>query len=394
MVFGVLVAAGKGLRFGGKKQFIELAGQPMWAHAAAALWAGGVGNIWMVVPEEDVTHVSAQVEQMGCSAQLTVVAGGPTRFASVRCGLRALWQEPALPDEYWVAIHDAARPFVDPGDVANVLAQARASGGAILAEPCRDTVHQVVAGGGQIAQTVPRETLWLAQTPQVFRGDWLRRVYEQLPASADVTDDAAAVRACGFPVEVVPVHADNRKVTLPTDVSYAQWWAQQRRGGGGMRMGIGFDVHRFAPGRRLRLGGIDIPYEQGLAGHSDADVVLHAVMDALLGALALGDIGQLFPDTDPAYAGADSTQLFQQVWERIKGHGYRLGNLDVVVLAERPRIMPHAPAMRARMAELCAAQPEQISIKATTMERLGAIGRGEGIAAQAVVALRPEEGIW
>ncbi|MCL6637960.1 MAG: 2-C-methyl-D-erythritol 2,4-cyclodiphosphate synthase, partial [Alicyclobacillus sp.] len=241
-------------------------------------------------------------------------------------------------------------------------------------------------------ETVPRESLWLAQTPQVFRGDWLSKVYEQLPADAEVTDDASAIRVCGYPVEVVPARADNRKVTLPADISYAQWWAQTQRGDG-MRVGIGFDVHRFSPGRRLRLGGIEIPYEQGLAGHSDADVVLHAVMDALLGALALGDIGQLFPDTDPTYAGVDSTHLFQQVWERVKGQGYQLGNLDVVVLAERPRIMPHAAAMRACIAELCGAHPEQISIKATTMERLGAIGRGEGIAAQAVVVLKPEEGI-
>ncbi|WP_074950851.1 2-C-methyl-D-erythritol 2,4-cyclodiphosphate synthase [Alicyclobacillus macrosporangiidus] len=159
-----------------------------------------------------------------------------------------------------------------------------------------------------------------------------------------------------------------------------------------MRIGLGFDVHRFAPGRRLVLGGVEIPSDTGLEGHSDADVVLHAVMDALLGALALGDIGQHFPNSDPAWAGADSARLLRTVWGWVRDRGYRLGNLDVVILAERPKILPHAPAMRARIAELCECDVDRVSIKATTMEKMGFVGREEGMAAQVVVLLEPYEG--
>ena len=306
-----------------------------------------------------------------CSKPCTAVPGGATRAQSVCAGLAAATGE-------MVAIHDAARPFVSEEVITAAIEAAEQTGAAAPAVAVKDTV-KVAAADGRVLNTPDRSTLFAVQTPQCFRRElYLRALDAVSEDKADlVTDDCSLFELAGLPVVLTPGDYANLKITTKEDL----------KGESTMRIGHGYDVHRLVEGRRLILGGVDISYEKGLLGHSDADVLLHAVSDALLGAAALGDIGKHFPDTDPRYEGADSLRLLQEVGNLVRQAGYTVGNVDATVLCQAPKLAPHIQTMRANIARALDVPVECISVKATTEEHLGFTGQGQGIAAHAVALL-------
>jgi 2-C-methyl-D-erythritol 4-phosphate cytidylyltransferase / 2-C-methyl-D-erythritol 2,4-cyclodiphosphate synthase len=371
-IAAVLVAAGSGSRFGADspKQFATLAGRPVIRHAAETLAA----HASLLQPVCHSPRIGAALKGI---AHLPPVAGGATRQDSVRSGLEAL--APHAPDI--VLVHDAARPFIPPGTIPALLAALRDSPGAIPAVPVADTLKR--APQGRIIETVPREGLFRAQTPQAFRFDILlsaHRAHRATPA----TDDAALLEAAGEAVAVVPGSDDNIKLTYAEDLMRLERVFLARLL---PRVGTGFDVHALAPDRPLTLCGILIPHDKGLIGHSDADVGIHALCDAIYGALAEGDIGRHFPPAEAAWKDADSTRFLAHAAGRITARGGMLANADITLICERPKIAPHAEAMRRRLAEILGIDITRLSVKATTTERLGFTGRGEGIAAQAVATV-------
>jgi len=370
-VAALLVAAGTGSRFGTDraKQFSRVAGQPVIRHAALAL----AREVSLLQP---VGEAAAIEEALAGIAHLPVVPGGATRQSSVRAGLEAL--APHAPD--LVLVHDAARPFIPPGTIASVLAALKAAPGAIPAVAVADTLKR--GRDGRIVETVPREGLWRAQTPQGFHFPLLLDLHRR--AAEGATDDASILEAAGHAVALVPGHDDNIKLTYPEDLVRLERVLASALI---PRVGTGFDVHAFAADRPLMLCGIAVPHDRGLAGHSDADVGIHALCDAIYGALAEGDIGRHFPPSEAAWKDADSARFLRHAAERIAARGGALANADVTLICERPKISPHAEAMRARLADLLGVAPGCISVKATTTEKLGFTGRGEGIAAQAVATI-------
>lgn len=383
-VAALIVAAGAGTRFGGDlpKVFVPLAGLPLLAWSLRAYGRHPAVQSLCVVTAEEYRAPAARL----CEAQLTVpwqvVAGGAVRRQSVHKGLQAL--RACAPD--LVAIHDGARPLVSPEVISDGLAVAARHGAALAALPVVDTVKRT-DGAGRVTATLDRRELQLAQTPQTFRFDLIYRAHEQAEAEGwEVTDDAMLVERCGHPVYASRGDRRNLKITVPEDLLMAQSLLSPP---GAPRVGHGFDLHRLVAGRRLVLGGVQVQYERGLLGHSDADAPLHAVCDALLGAAGLGDIGRHFPDTDPAYKDADSRQLLRRVGELARAAGWLVGNIDVTILAQAPRLAPHLPAMCEATAAALGVPPALINYKATTTEKLGPIGEGEAIAAEAVALLVP-----
>jgi 2-C-methyl-D-erythritol 4-phosphate cytidylyltransferase/2-C-methyl-D-erythritol 2,4-cyclodiphosphate synthase len=370
-IASILVAAGTGSRFGADipKQFLILAGQPVIRHAARALAAGTdllqpVGEAALIDPAlGDVPH-------------LPTVPGGASRQDSVRAGLEAL--APHAPDI--VLVHDAARPFIPPGTIPALLAALRTAPGAIPAAPVADTLKR--AADGVIQATVPRDGLFRAQTPQAFRFQGLLAAHRAGLTGA--TDDASLLEAAGEIVAIVPGSDDNIKLTYPEDLIRLERIMTPTLL---PRVGTGFDVHVLTDGRPLVLCGVTVPHAQGLAGHSDADVGIHALCDAIYGALAEGDIGRHFPPSQARWKDADSARFLAHAAQRIADRGGRLGNADVTLICERPKIAPHAAAMQQRLAAIMGVDPSLISVKATTTEKLGFTGRGEGIAAQAVATV-------
>ncbi len=311
-------------------------------------------------------------------AHLPVVPGGVTRQDSVRAGLEAL--APFAPE--MVLVHDAARPFVPGHTVPALLAALLRVPGAIPAVPVADTLKR--ATGDRIDATVPRTALFRAQTPQAFRFATLLAMHRQYAALPGLTDDASLLEHAGLAVALVHGAEDNIKLTFPEDfVRLERVLAPAMT----PRVGTGFDVHVLEAGRPLVLCGVTIPHALGLAGHSDADVGIHALCDAIYGALAEGDIGRHFPPSEATWKDADSARFLVHAAGRIAARGGRLANADVTLICEQPKITPHAAVMQARLAELLGITPGQISVKATTTERLGFAGRGEGIAAQAVATV-------
>lgn len=376
----ILPAAGKGTRLGQAKQYLELGGVPILVRATLQASAcEEVAAIVVAAPPGEEERVRALLERHGAAEKLAaVVAGGAERADSVRAAVEAVPAGIEL-----VAIHDAARPFATPALFTRVIAAARIHGAALAAIPCTDTVKLAEEGGRKVEATLDRRRIWLAQTPQAFRIDRLREAWRILgPAASAHTDEASQVEAAGFRVELVPGEKENFKVTDSEDLVRARARAEQPAA-----VGFGYDVHAFAEGRRCILGGIEFPGEAGLAGHSDADAALHAIMDALLGAAGLGDIGQHFPDTDERFRGADSGKLLQEVVRRVAAAGFRPLNVDLTIAAARPKVGPRREEMRARIAALLGLPPERVNVKATTTEGLGFVGRREGIAAQAVALL-------
>lgn len=306
-----------------------------------------------------------------CAKPCTVVSGGQTRADSVRNGLGAAREE-------LVAIHDAARPFVSQEVITAALQAAVCTGAAAPAVPVKDTI-KVADAQGRVQVTPDRATLYAVQTPQCFSRRLYLQALEQVTGdkASQVTDDCSLFELAGLPVALTAGSYDNYKITTKEDLQKEKT----------MRIGHGYDVHRLVEGRKLILGGVEIPYEKGLLGHSDADVLLHAVMDAVLGAAALGDIGKHFPDTDPAYKGADSMALTRAVADMIREKGYRVGNIDATILCQAPKLAPHIAAMRRNIADAFGIPVETVSVKATTEEHLGFTGKGEGIAVHAVTLL-------
>jgi 2-C-methyl-D-erythritol 4-phosphate cytidylyltransferase/2-C-methyl-D-erythritol 2,4-cyclodiphosphate synthase len=375
-VIALLMAAGSGSRFGAAepKQYSSLLGRPILRHAAEALLAGGaVQALLPVVAAGEEARVAAMLDGLPC---LPPVQGGATRQSSVRAGLESLAADP--PDA--VLVHDAARPLLAPGTVPALLAALGRHPGAIPAQPVTDTLK--AGTDGSIQRTVPRAGLYRAQTPQAFRFTALLQAHRG--ATTEVTDDAALLEEAGLSIALLPGSENNLKVTYPEDLARAEAALLPRFL---PAMGTGFDVHRLVEGRPLILCGITVPHPLGLDGHSDADVGLHALCDAIYGALAEGDIGRHFPPSDMEWKDADSARFLRHAAGRVAARGGIITHADVTLICERPKIGPHADAMRARLAELMEIPVARVSVKATTTERLGFTGRGEGIAAQAAATL-------
>ena len=368
-IAALIVAAGTGSRFGSPtpKQFSTLAGKAVIRHAAEQL----APHVDVLQPVGDPALLAEALTGM---VHAVPVAGGATRQDSVRAGLEALAEW--APDI--VLVHDAARPHIPPGTIEALLAALAGAPGAIPAIAVGDTLKR--ASGGTITDTVPRENLFRAQTPQAFRFPVLLAVHRS--GVRGVTDDAALLESAGHTVRLVAGSEDNIKLTHPEDAMRLE-----RLFATVTRVGTGFDVHAFEHGRPLILCGVIVPHDRGLAGHSDADVGLHALCDAIYGALAEGDIGRHFPPGEAAWKDADSARFLRHAAARIGARGGALVNADVTLICERPKITPHAPAMIVRVAELLGVDEGRVSVKATTTERLGFTGRGEGIAAQAAVSI-------
>lgn len=385
----VIVAAGKSTRMGGgtSKVLEDLGGKPVllcsFMTLAQSPW---VGELCVVCREEDLDQVRALL--VGKTRKpVAVVPGGQERQDSVLQGVEAL--SPELP---YLLIHDGARPFVAPEMVEAVCKDAVAYGAATAAVPSKDTC-KLSNGQGFVESTPSRERLMAIQTPQAFEREmYLYALRKAQSAGVSYTDDCQLIEAAGGRVRLTLGDYKNIKLTTPEDRVTARAYLGEQKEEKTMRIGSGYDVHRLVEGRKLILGGVDVPYERGLLGHSDADVLAHAITDALLGAAALGDIGKLFPDNDPQYEGADSLALLGRVCALLGEKGYSIGNIDATVIAQRPKLAPHIPQMRENLAKACGIALPQVSVKATTEEGLGFTGSGDGIAASAVCLLEQAAG--
>lgn len=379
------------------KAFVELGGKPLVGYALETIRdCREFDEVVVVVAPPDVERARrlflVEASAPGAEAQagwptIRVVAGGDQRQASVRAALAEV-----SPGCEFVLVHDAARPFVRPELIRRCLEAAERCGAAVAALPATDTVKQV-SPAGEVAATLDRSRLWLVQTPQAFRYRLLLEAHEAAAEAGFVgTDDSSLVERMGHPVHLVPGDPENVKITWPEDLERAERRLSQSRDSRSrepeFRSGIGYDVHAFAVGRPLVLGGVRFAGERGLLGHSDADVVCHAICDALLGAAGAGDIGQHFPDSDPRYAGVSSLSLLARVAEMARGAGWEIENVDAVVIAEAPRIADRVPEMCQALAGAMGLDPARVSVKGKTSEGLGFTGRGEGIASQAVALLR------
>ena len=379
----VLLAAGNSTRMGGSRSKVleELGGRPALCRSLEVLdRCPLIGEICLVCRERDRADMLPLTS--GLATPVRVVPGGAQRQDSVEQGVEAL----TGPWEY-VAIHDGARPLVTEEVLAAVCRDAMAHGAATAAVPSKDTC-KLADEAGFVAATPARDRLWAVQTPQAFSLALYREALGKARAAGQsYTDDCQLIEAAGGSVKLTMGDYRNIKLTTPEDLLAARAYLGGEGGKKTVRIGYGYDVHRLVEGRKLILAGVDVPFEKGLLGHSDADVIAHAVADALLGAAALGDIGHLFPDTDPHYAGADSLKLLAEVCRLLREKGFSIGNIDATLLAQRPKIAPHISRMRENLAAACGIAADQVSVKATTEERLGFTGREEGMAASAVCLL-------
>lgn len=370
----VIVAAGAGLRAGPgePKAWRTLTGRSIVRWSVEGFVSAGCAEIVVVVASERVDQAG---EALTGLPNCKIVPGGETRAASVRAGLAAL----AMSRDHPVLIHDAARPFVTRDHINRLLSALENADGAILALPVPDTLKRGVLS---VEATVSRDGLLRAQTPQAFRLGRLEAAYARWPDGEEPTDDASVTEHDGGIVVVTPGDPMLMKLTWPEDFLMAERLAGGQRM---MRIGQGMDAHRFGPGDRVWLCGVEIPHDHGLVGHSDADCGLHAVTDAVLGAIAEGDIGQHFPPSDPKWKGASSDRFLTHAVDLAAARGGRILNADVTLICERPKIGPHRDAMRARLAELLRLPMDRVSVKATTTEGMGFTGREEGLMAQAIV---------
>ena len=386
-VTAIIAAGGRGARFGGAqpKQLLEIGGRPILERSVTAFLSHpSVSEVVVALPQELVDAPPAYLKSAGKT--LRVVAGGSRRQDSVANGFRAASARAEI-----IVIHDAARQFASADLIARTIAAAAESGAALAAIQARDTVKRIHAS--HVVETLARESIYLAQTPQAFRSNVLA---DALALAGDATDEAALAERAGHTVRIVEGDASNIKITTPDDLVIAEAIAQAgedaARGGGRPartgRAGIGYDLHRLVEGRPLILGGVAIPFERGLLGHSDADAVCHAITDAVLGAAGAGDIGRHFPDNDPQWKGASSIDLLSRAAAIVRAAGLEIGNVDATVIAERPKLAPFAPAMCANVAAALGIASDRVSIKAKTNEGVGALGRGEAIAVHAIALVR------
>lgn len=385
-LWAVVPAAGTGRRMGAglPKQYLPLGGRTVLEHALAPLLAcGDLAGLVLALAADDRIWPTLP---LASDPRIRTVIGGAERADSVLHALQAL---PAAAQD-WVLVHDAARPCLDAADLQR-LRQAMAADpvGGLLAVPVVDTLKR--ESDGRSVATVDRRTLWRAQTPQLFRYGLLRQALESArQAGRRVTDEASALEQAGHAPRLIAGADTNIKLTRPDDCILAAQILRSRQAAGEAdmyRIGQGYDAHRFQAGDGVTIGGVRIACDRGIEAHSDGDVLLHALCDALLGALALGDIGQHFPDTDPRFKGIDSRQLLAEVMALVRARGWRVVNADATVLAQAPKLATHMPAMRETISGLLGCPADAVGLKATTTERMGAIGREEGLAAQAVVLL-------
>jgi 2-C-methyl-D-erythritol 4-phosphate cytidylyltransferase / 2-C-methyl-D-erythritol 2,4-cyclodiphosphate synthase len=375
----LVVAAGRGTRLGAPlpKQYLPLGGVPVLRHGLRTLLAHpAIASVRVIIHPDDRVHYDAAAGGLDLMAP---VDGGAQRQDSVRNGRESLAGE--APD--LVLIHDGARPFLDHGVIDRVLAGLESHQGAIAALPVQDTVKR--GNGVRIVATIDRSALWRAQTPQGFHYRPILDAH-RAAAGAELSDDAAVAERAGIAVALVEGSEDNFKVTTMDDLARAERHLAARNGD--IRTGQGFDVHVFGPGDHVWLCGVAVPHAQGLVGHSDADVGLHALTDAMLGAIGAGDIGMHFPPSEPQWRGAPSHRFLRHAAGLVAAAGGSIAHVDVTIICERPQVGPHRAAMTARIAEILALAPTRVNVKATTTEGLGFTGRGEGIAAQAVATIR------
>lgn len=368
-VIAIIAAAGRGKRLGSSlpKQFLKVRGRTILEMSVEAFEQNKYVDEIFVAANADYCEFTEKLCR-GFSKLKKIVAGGAERQDSVRAALDCLRGENGI-----VLVHDAARPFVSEAVINAVIEGTADFGAAIPTVPAKDTIRQIDGTG---SRTLQRETLARVQTPQGFRISLLKHAFEKAQAEGFLgTDDASLVERMGINISMVQGEDANRKITTREDLETE------------MRIGTGYDVHRLVEGRPLVLCGEQIPYEKGLLGHSDADVALHALMDAMLGAAGLGDIGKHFPDTDERYRGISSMKLLQKTAELLREAGYFLGNADITIIAQRPKIAGYIPKMRANIAEIMNCDENKINIKGTTTEKLGFVGREEGIASEAVCIL-------
>ena len=382
-VVTIIPAAGQGRRMGTEvpKQYLELAGRPVLWHTLRCFADSPlVDEIVLVLRPEDIDYCHRHILQdSGMEKVCQLVPGGAERADSVLAGLQATAETDDI-----ILVHDAVRPFASEAMLLRLVEAVKESGAAIAAMPVVETVKKIA--NDHIVETPERAALWNAQTPQGFERSVLVEAYASRPADLTITDEAMLVESIGHSVRVVQGEHTNIKITTPQDLAWAEWFMQQEDAmpSQQMRVGQGYDVHALTRGRDLVLGGIHIPFEFGLAGHSDADVLTHAIIDALLGASGGGDIGRLFPDSDPQYKGISSMVLLEKVCALLEEKKVRIINIDAVVMAQQPKLAPHIVAMEERIAQVLRVPADVVSLKATTTEHLGFVGRQEGMAAQAV----------
>lgn len=385
-VAALLVAAGRGLRAGGEtpKQYRLLSGRPVLRHALAPFLADeAVSRVIVVIGSGDEAQYRTATEGLA-SAKLTApTIGGATRQDSVRLGLEAL---SAIGFDGIVLVHDAARPFVSSALIGRAILALGSGVAAIPALAVTDTIKRIDAAG-VVVETPPRDDLVSVQTPQAFRLHSLLDAHRDAFAAgaAGLTDDAALMEWAGVPVATFPGDPMNLKLTRPEDFAAAEQRLAPRLV---VRVGTGYDVHAFGAGDHVWLGGVRIGHDHGVLAHSDGDVALHALTDAILGVLAEGDIGAHFPPSDPQWRGASSDRFLAFAVERVRARGGRIDHLDLTIVCEAPKIGPHREAIRARIAAIAGLRPDQVSIKATTSEQMGFTGRREGLAALATATLR------
>jgi 2-C-methyl-D-erythritol 4-phosphate cytidylyltransferase / 2-C-methyl-D-erythritol 2,4-cyclodiphosphate synthase len=389
-VTAIIAAAGSGRRVGSDtpKQMLDIGGGSMLQHSLRAfLEHPRISEVVVALPDGMKALALMDIDSVSLQT-LRVVAGGKRRQDSVANAFD--WVDPS---SEVVLIHDAARPFVTAGLIARTIDAAMTHGAAIAALQSRDTVKRVEhqRDGAVIVDTIPRESVYLAQTPQGFRREVLAAAVALGRSGVEATDEAALAERAGHKVHVVDGDPGNVKITTAEDLEAARQRLRDAAGpshAGLQRVGTGFDLHRLVEGRRLVIGGVTIPFDRGALGHSDADVACHAATDAILGAAGLGDIGRHFPDTDPRWKDADSLVLLREAGRLVRAAGYQLGNLDVTVVLEQPKIKYAVDDMRARIAGALDIDPSRVSIKGKTNEGVDAIGRGEAIAAHAVALLK------
>ena len=384
----VIVAAGRGARMGMERNKVlyPICGEPVIVRTARAFTESGLfdGGVVIVASPCDMEDMRAMLTRGGVPVR-AIVEGGHDRQESVRRGIVA-----CDPGADIIAIHDGARPLVTREVIAATIDSARRYGSGVAAVPLKDTVKRVDESG-LVVETPQRDLLRAVQTPQTFDAALIRAAHARY-ADSDVraTDDAMLIEWTGHAVHLTPGDPENIKLTTPEDMLLAGQVILRREGrkeAPAMRIGHGYDVHRLVEGRKLILCGVEVPYERGLLGHSDADVALHALMDALLGAAALGDIGRHFPDTDPAYAGADSGRLLDHVVALLHVKGYAVANADVTIICQRPKLKDYIEQMRENVAAHLKVDPDCVNVKATTTEKLGFVGEGLGISSHAVACI-------
>jgi len=393
MRVGVIIAAGgRGERLGAgvPKQLLTIGGRPI-LQRSLELFANHprVDRIVVVLPPDLAADPPAYLAAL--ARPVAVAIGGARRQDSVANGFAVIRDDVDL-----VVVHDAARPFASAGLVDRTIDAAWDAGAALAALPASDTIKLVPEGASgpivPVERTVPRERVFLAQTPQAFRTEVLAAAIAAGGGLAAATDEAALAEAAGFPVRIVMGETTNLKITTMTDLTVAQALSGRPEPAFAVRVGTGYDLHRLAQGRPLILGGVAIPWEKGLVGHSDADVLSHAITDAILGALAQGDIGRHFPDTDPRWEGASSLAMLAHAVRVAAAEGFRVSNVDAVVVAERPKLLPHLDAIRASLAPVLGVSIDRVSVKGKTNEGVDAIGRGEAMAVHAVAVMVPSDG--